>query len=58
METPEHLAWQKQHPSVWLVGNVKVSHEMGSNLNMSPKMPYGELECGIVMLQNDMLMIL
>ena len=28
------------------------------NLNMSPKMSYGVLECDIVMLQNDMLMIL
>ena len=29
-----------------------------SKLNISPKMPYGELECDIVMLQNYMLMIL
>ena len=28
------------------------------NLNISPKMPYGVLECDIVMLQNYMLMIL
>ena len=28
------------------------------NLNISPKMPYGVLECDIVMLQNCMLMIL
>ena len=28
------------------------------NLNISPKMSYGVLECDIVMLQNDMLMIL
>ena len=35
-----------------------VSHGMDSDLNMSPKMPYGVLECCIVMLQNCMLMIL
>ena len=28
------------------------------NLNISPKMPYGVVECDIVMLQNYMLMIL
>ena len=28
------------------------------NLNMSPKMSYGVLECDVVMSQNDMLMIL
>ena len=28
------------------------------NLNISPKMPYGVLECDIVMLQTSMLMIL
>ena len=27
------------------------------NLNMSPKMSYGVLECDSVVLQNDMLMI-
>ena len=29
---------------VWLVGYVNVSHEMDSNLNISPKMSYGVLE--------------
>ena len=43
---------------VWLGGYVDVSHEMDSNLNISPKMSYGVLECDIVMLQNYMLMIL
>ena len=28
------------------------------NLNISPKTAYGMLECGIVMLQNSMIMIL
>ena len=28
------------------------------NINISPKMSYSVLECGIVMLQNDMLRIL
>ena len=28
------------------------------NLNISPEVPYGVLECDIVMLQNYMLMIL
>ena len=48
----ERLAW------VWLVGWVKVSRELDSNVNISPKMAYGVLECDIVMLQNYMLMIL
>ena len=43
---------------VWLVGYVNVSHEIDNNLNISPKMSYGVLECDIVMLQNYMLMIL
>ena len=29
-----------------------------SNLNISPKISYGMLECDIAMLQNDMLIIL
>ena len=43
---------------VWLVACVNVSQQMGSNLNNSPQMSYGALECDIVMLQNYMLMIL
>ena len=35
-----------------------MSHEMDSNLNISPKMSYGVFECDIVMLQNYMLMTL
>ena len=42
----------------WLVGYVNVSHGMGSNLNISPKLSHGVLECDNVMLQNYMLMIL
>ena len=34
---------------------LNVSHEMDKNLNTSPKMSYGVLECDIVMLQNCML---
>ena len=34
---------------------MNVSQEMDSNLNISPKMSCGVLECGIVMLQNYML---
>ena len=41
-----------------MVGYVSVSHEMGSNLNIVPKMTYGVLECDIVILQNYVLMIL
>ena len=37
---------------------MNVSHKMGSNLNISPKMLYGVLECDIVMLQNYMPIIL
>ena len=37
---------------------MNVSHEMDSNLNNSPKMSCGVLECTIVILQNYMLMIL
>ena len=33
-------------------GDVNASHKMDSNLNMSPKMSHGVLECDIVMLQN------
>ena len=40
------------------VGYVNVSHEMDSNLNISPKMSYGMLEYDVVMLQNYMLTIL
>ena len=43
---------------VWLVGYVNVSHKMDSNLNISPKMSYGVLECDIVTLKSYMLMIL
>ena len=35
-----------------------VSHEMGGNLNVSPKMSRGVLECDTVRLQKDMLMSL
>ena len=41
-----------------LAGYVNVSHEVDSNLNTSPKMSHGVLECDIVMLENYMLMIL
>ena len=41
-----------------MTGYVNVSHETYRNLNISPKMSYGVLECDIVILQNDMLMIL
>ena len=40
---------------MWLAGYVNVSHEMDGNLNISPKMSHGVLECDIVMLQNCML---
>ena len=43
---------------VWWAGYVNVSHKMGSNLVISPKMSDDVLECDIVMLQNYMLMIL
>ena len=43
---------------VWLGGYGNVSHEMDSNLNISPQMSNGVLESDIVMLQNYMLMIL
>ena len=43
---------------VWLVGYVKVSHEMLGSLNILPNTSYGVLGYGIVMLQNYMLMIL
>ena len=42
----------------WLMEYMNVSHGTDSNLNMSPKRSHGVLECDIVMLQNDMLMIL
>ena len=41
-----------------LVGDVNVSHEMDSNLNISPKMSCGVLEWDTVMLHNGMLVIL
>ena len=45
-------------PPLRVVGRyMNVSHEMDSNWNISPKMSC-VLECDIVMLQNDMLMIL
>ena len=37
---------------------MNVSHEVDGNLNSSPKMSRGVLECDIVVLQNHMLMIL
>ena len=40
-----------------MVGHGNVSHEMDRNLNVSPEMSYGVLECDIVMLQNYMLTI-
>ena len=43
---------------MWVVGDMNVSHEMDANLNISPKMSYGTLECDIVMLQNYTIMIL
>ena len=43
---------------VWLVGYENVSHEMDSNLNISPKMSCGVLEWDTVMLHNGMLVIL
>ena len=39
-------------------GYVNVSHEMDGNLNISPKISYGVLECDIAMLQNHMPLIL
>ena len=42
----------------WLVGCMNVSHEMDSNLNISPKVSYDVLECAIVILQNHTLVIL
>ena len=39
-------------------GYLNVSHEMGSNLHVSPKMSYGVLDRDIVVVQNYMLMIL
>ena len=42
----------------WLVGYGNVSHEMDSNLNISPKMSCGVLEWDTVMLHNGMLVIL
>ena len=41
-----------------LVGDGTVSQEMGGNLNISPEMAYGSLECDIVMFQKYMLVIL
>ena len=38
---------------MWLVRYVNVSREMDSNLNISPKMSCGVLECDSVMLQSD-----
>ena len=35
-----------------MVGYMNVSPEMDSNLNMSPKLSHGVLECGSAMLQN------
>ena len=70
-EKPE--IWPSRPPVLWLAytesgrsnaclsvvgGYVNVSHEMDSNLNISPKMSYGVLECDMVMWQNYMLMIL
>ena len=37
---------------------MNVSHEMDSNLNISPKMLYDVLECDIIMLQSYTLEIL
>ena len=42
---------------MWLGNNMGVII-YSSNLNISPKMSYGVLECHTVTLQNDMLMIL
>ena len=39
-------------------GHVNVSHEVDSHLHISPKMSHGVLQCDIVMLQNDMLLVL
>ena len=35
---------------------MNVSHEMDRNLNISPKMSYGVLECDIVMLHDYIIM--
>ena len=43
---------------VWLVSNNMGIIIYSFNLNMSPKMSYGVLECDIVMSQNYMLMTL
>lgn len=42
---------------VWLVGQVSVVYEVGSNLNIAPKRSCSVLECDIVMLPNYMLMM-
>ena len=41
-----------------LAGYVSVLHEMDSSWNISPKMSEDVLECGVVLLQNYMLVIL
>ena len=43
---------------VWLVGNNMGAIIYSFNLNISPKVPYGVLECDAVVLQNYMLMLL
>ena len=40
------------------MGYTHVSHEVASNLNISPRMSNGVLKCDIVVLQNYVLMIL
>ena len=41
-----------------VVGRVRVSHEVDSSWNVSPRRSHGVLECDTVVLQNYMLMIL
>ena len=59
LDTSKELQGLAEVTPLSVVGRV---HECftrdGHNLNMSPKMSYGVLECDIVMLQNYMLMIL
>ena len=50
-------AQQKSRHGVRLAGYVNVSREMDSNLNVSPEMSQGLLECGVALLQNFLLMI-
>lgn len=57
-EHPAHRVQQKERRDVWLAGHSCVSHEADSNLNLSPEMPRGVLECDVVRSQNYLLMVL